>query len=386
MKFSSFIIFFSVVLSVYLSINFYIFLRGWQAIPKEFLPRTIFVAGFLFISLSFIAGRVLERISICAGSSFFVWAGSFWIAVMTYLFLSILVIDILRILNYFIHFFPGTVAENYERAKLLCAFFVLGLSIIVSAAGYVNARIPRINKLELAVQKQTTGIKTLRIAMASDIHLGTIISNSRLEKFVTIMNSLKPDIILLAGDIVDENIEPVIQDNLGELLVRLKSKYGVYAVTGNHEYIGGVKEAVDYLTAHKITMLRDEAVKIANSFYLAGREDRTIGQYEGRKRKSLKEILSGADPGLPLILMDHQPFALKEAVDAGVDLQLSGHTHHGQLWPINFITSKIFELGYGYMRKDETHFYVSSGYGTWGPPVRTSSRPEIVDITLHFNK
>jgi uncharacterized protein len=386
MKQSGFLMFFIIALLIYASVNFYIFLRGWQVIPKDFILRTIYVVVFLFFGLSFIAGRVFERISICTGSSLFVWIGSFWLAIMAYLFFSILLIDILRASNYIIHFFPDVVTNNHERLKLFCAFFVLVLSIIIVAAGYVNARIPRINKLELTVHKSSTDIKSLHIAMASDIHLGTIISNSRLEELVNAINEIKPDLILLAGDIVDEDIAPVIQNNLGELLIQLKSKYGTYAITGNHEYIGGVKEAVDYLTAHKITMLRDKVVKIGNSFYIAGREDRTKNQFDGTNRKSLQDILSGIDSRLPVILMDHQPFALNEAGDAGVDLQLSGHTHHGQLWPFNFITSKIFELSCGYLRKGGTHFYVSSGYGTWGPPVRTTARPEIAEITLHFGK
>jgi uncharacterized protein len=386
MKFSSFLIFISIALSIYGLVNFYIFLRGWQAIPKDSLIRTIYVVIFLFFSLSFIAGRIFERINVCTGSSMFVWTGSFWLGMMAYLFFCILLVDIFRTSNYFFNFFPEVIINNYDRSKLICAFFILTLTIIVVAAGFVNARIPKINRFELTIHKPGINLKSLRIAMASDIHLGTIISNSRLEKLITSINDLKPDIILLAGDIVDEDIAPVIKDNLGELLIQLKSKYGTYAVTGNHEYIGGVKEAVDYLTAHKITMLSDKAMKINNSFYLAGREDRSKNQFNGSKRKSLQEILSGTDRKLPVILMDHQPFALYEASDAGVDLQLSGHTHHGQLWPFNFITSKIFELSYGYIKKGSTHFYVSSGYGTWGPPVRTSARPEIVDIMLRFEK
>jgi predicted MPP superfamily phosphohydrolase len=246
--------------------------------------------------------------------------------------------------------------------------------------------LPKINKVELNIAKSAQNMKSLRIAMASDIHLGTIVSNSRLEKFVNAINDINPDIILLAGDIVDEDIAPVIENNLGELRIKLKSKYGTYAVTGNHEYIGGVKEAVDYLTAHKINMLSDQTIKIADAFYIAGREDRTIRQYSGKMRKSLNDILSGIDRKLPVILIDHQPFSLHVASEAGVDLQLSGHTHHGQLWPFNFLTSAIYELSYGYLHKGKTHFYVSSGYGTWGPPVRTSARPEIVDVTLHFGK
>ena len=155
-------------------------------------------------------------------------------------------------------------------------------------------------------------------------------------------------------------------------------------MTGNHEYIGGVKASVKYLTEHGVTMLMDSVALIDSSFYLAGRIDRSGRQFDGRLRRSVADLLQGIDRAKPVILMDHQPFELDKAQAAGVDLQLSGHTHHGQLWPLNWITKKVYELSWGYKQKGNTNFYVSSGYGTWGPPVRTGNTPEIVDITLRF--
>ena len=183
---------------------------------------------------------------------------------------------------------------------------------------------------------------------------------------------------------MDEDLGPVIKQNLGEVLKKITSKYGVFAVTGNHEYIGGVEPAVKYLTEHGITELRDSFVKIDDSFYLIGREDRSGKQFGGKWRRPLEEIITGIDKEFPLILMDHQPAKLDEAEKAGIDLQLSGHTHHGQLWPFNFITKKIYELSMGYKRKGKTHYYVSCGVGTWGPPIRTGNKPEIISFTLNF--
>ncbi len=124
---------------------------------------------------------------------------------------------------------------------------------------------------------------------------------------------------------------------------------------------------------------------IGEGMYVAGREDRSSGQFGGKKRKAIEELLSGLDRARPLILMDHQPFHLEEAERCGVDLQLSGHTHHGQLWPLNFITRAVYEVSMGYRRKGGTHVYVSNGVGTWGPPVRIGNRPEILRITLRFS-
>ena len=132
-------------------------------------------------------------------------------------------------------------------------------------------------------------------------------------------------------------------------------------------------------------MLRDEYVLIENEIYIAGREDRSIKQFSGRIRKPLEEIMNGIDKSKPIILMDHQPVKLIEAEKNGVDLQLSGHTHHGQLWPFNFITKKVYELSRGYKTRGSTQYYVSCGAGTWGPPIRTGSKPEIIEIELKFN-
>ncbi len=157
---------------------------------------------------------------------------------------------------------------------------------------------------------------------------------------------------------------------------------GIYAITGNHEYIGGVSRAVKYIESLKIKLLRDTAVEVNGKLILIGREDRDIKRFKGLQRKNLKDILAGVDLSKPLILLDHQPFNLQEAANYNIDLQLSGHTHAGQLWPFTYLTKAIYELDWGYKVKGNTHYYVSSGYGTWGPPVRIGSKPEIVIITL----
>jgi predicted MPP superfamily phosphohydrolase len=259
--------------------------------------------------------------------------------------------------------------------------------IIVGAlvvAGAINARTPRIKKMNLTVSKNSHQLKSLNLVVASDIHLGTIVCRKRLEAIVEKINSLDADIVLLPGDVVDEDIGPVIKQNLGETLRSIKSKFGVFAITGNHEYIGGVEPAVRYLTEHGITILRDETAMIGESFYVIGREDVSFNRGVQRRRKPLSDLLSGIDKALPIIVMDHQPFRLHEAEEQGVDLQLSGHTHHGQLFPFNFITKRIFEVSWGYKQKGKTHIYVSCGVGTWGPPVRIGNTPEIVNINLTF--
>jgi len=198
------------------------------------------------------------------------------------------------------------------------------------------------------------------------------------------INSLNPDIVLLPGDVLDEDLAPVIKNNLGANLTKIKSKYGVYAVTGNHEYIGGVEPAVRYLREHSVNVLRDSAVLIDSSFYIIGREDISSRGSSGIKRKPLNKIAAPLDKTKPMIMLDHQPFRLEEAEQNGIDIQISGHTHNGQLWPFNYITQKVYELSWGYKKKGNTHYYVSCGAGTWGPPVKTGNISEIVNIKIKF--
>ena len=140
------------------------------------------------------------------------------------------------------------------------------------------------------------------------------------------------------------------------------------------------------LKAHNIKMLSDTVININASIYIVGREERSINQFTGKKRKPLKKLMSQIDKNYPIILMDHQPFGLNEALENGIDLQLSGHTHHGQLFPFNYLTEAIFEKSWGYLKKGNTLYYISSGVGTWGPPIRTGNHPEIVNIKLTFQK
>ncbi len=382
MRLLNFIIFMSVFLTLHGLVNFYIYLRGLQALPRIAPLRLAYTAVFIILAASYIFGRTLERLTVCKASDVAIWIGSLWFAYMLYLFLGVLLIDMLRAANHFINFFPSWIGDNYARVKLIAAGAVFIVSTFVILAGHINSLYPRIGKLEFDISPRKKTIESLRVVLVTDIHLGTLIGNSRLVRLIDTINSLSPDVVLLAGDIVDEDLAPIIEQNIGATLCELRSRYGVFAVTGNHEYIGGVEPAVSYLSRHGIRFLRDQAVLIDNRFYLIGREDRSAENFNGRRRKQLSEIMKGVDISYPSILMDHQPFALRTAAQSGVHLQVSGHTHHGQLWPMNFITRMVYERSWGHVKIDNTHFYVSCGFGTWGPPVRIGNRPEILDITL----
>lgn len=382
----SFIIFLLIVLTIYGLINTYIFIKGWNALPVDPpLLHLAYAVVFGVCALAYPVGRFLERSRFPSLSVPMVWVGAFWLAAMTYFFLLVLSIDLLRLVNFIVPFFPSALATPTDQTKLLLFAFLAGGVGIVVALGAWNAARPRLKNLQLHVAKDGRQLPSIRIAVASDIHLGTIVSTRRLKRIVGMINELQPDLVLLPGDVVDEDLAPVIRYNLGETLRTIKAQYGVIAITGNHEYIGGAEAAVRYLREHGIVVLRDNVALIANSLYIIGREDRSIGQFAGGRRVQLADLMKDVDRSFPIILMDHQPFHLEEAEHAGVDMQLSGHTHHGQLWPFNYITNKVYEVSWGYKQKGNTHIYVSCGVGTWGPPVRTGNRPEILMIELSFS-
>ncbi len=384
MKSYQFLVFFSIVLLFYGGINFYIYIRGMQALPQGTIFKNWYPWIFLFVSASYVIGRFMERAWISPVSSFFTFVGSFWLAFMIYLLMAVLVIDILRFILFILPK-PAFMVANYAEIKKYIFIAVAGITGIIVLAGHINALNPRVKRIDIHINKKAGQMKTLHIAAASDIHMGTLVGPRRTAKLVRMLNECNADMILLAGDIVDEDLAPVIHNDLGRSLVKLKAPLGVFAITGNHEYIGGADSAVKYLNDHGIHMLRDTSIMINNSFYLAGRNDRDSKRFSRKERKGLDKVLEGVDLSLPVIMMDHQPFNLQQVADAGVDFQLSGHTHHGQLWPFGYITDAIYELSWGHKMKGNTHFYVSSGYGGWGPPVRTGNRPEILDIYITFN-
>jgi uncharacterized protein len=379
-----FLIFASVFLSLYGLINFYVFIRGLQAIPEGSALRLVYTIVFWIVALCFFSGRTLERVWPSAMSQVLVWVGSFWIAAIFYFFLAVLTLDLLRLTNRFVPFFPSSVARNYSYAKEAIALAVIGLVAVILFCGFINALIPRIRTIDLNVQKSEGSMKSINIVAASDIHLGTIVGRERFNQIVKKINELNPDVVLFPGDIVDEDLAPVVRQNLGETLKSIKPRFGVFAVTGNHEYIGGVEKACAYLTEHNVVMLRDKAVKVNDSFFLIGREDLSIDRFANKERKTLKELMSEVDKNYPIILMDHQPVQLSLSAQEGVDLQLSGHTHNGQVWPFNYVVKAFYEVVRGYKKIGNAHIYVSTGVGTWGPPVRIGHRPEIVNIRLRI--
>ncbi len=379
-------VFLLIVLAVYGGANFYILRRGAQALSGYPAARAaLFVLGGLLIAAyplgRFLNGRLPVRFSDAP-----LHAGSFYMALMVNLFFALVVLDILRLANRAFRVFPKAWTADPHRFGLIAFAVVVGISLLGVAGGYVNALQPRLRTLDIRFDKPAgDGREGLNVVAASDIHLGTIMGSRRLEAIVARINALEPDIVLLPGDIVDESVSQAEEERMISALQAIKAPLGVFSVPGNHEYYGGFAKNLGYLARGGVRVLQDEAIAVGGAFVLAGRRDPTAVRF-GKKRGAILEVLDGAgvDRALPVILLDHQPVGLSEAEQAGVDLQLSGHTHAGQLFPLNILNKWIYEQYWGYLRKGKTQYYVSCGVGTWGPPVRTGSVPEIVRLEISF--
>ncbi len=383
MKYWAFIIFFSVFFGTLLLGSWYVFNRGMQALPHGTM-RTFFPWLFWGLTIAFIAGQFLERGEPYLASKIITFAGSFWLVTLCYLFMMVLFIDFIRLGNYFTGFIPTQWTESFLSGKNLF-IGVSSIALVLVIAGHINALIPRIVYVDIPIDKPASSRKELKVALVTDIHMGFIVGNNRVKRLIRKINEQQPDLVLFGGDLVDHNHRPVIKWKMGQHFSQLNPPLGVFAVTGNHEYIGHAEVSIDYFSQFGIQYLRDTVQNIDNILLLGGREDKDKMRFTGEKRKSISTLMDGADKQLPILLLDHQPVELEQVSQAGVDLMMSGHTHHGQFWPFNLITNKLYELDWGYLKKGTTHYYVSSGFGTWGPPVRIGSRSEIVIFNLKMN-
>ena len=381
MRISSFLIFFSIIMLIYASVNYYLYIRGLQAFSLSQPMKRWYVAIFWTVVASFVAGMLLERTFSSVFSEWIFRIGSFWLAFLLYFLIAVVLIDIVRVFNYFFHFLPVFTPVMKMRLGLS----VVAVVSLIVVAGHINALWINVKEIPLTIHKKVSGPSEVKILMASDIHLGALIGERREKRLLEIVREQKPDLVLLCGDLVDGEIAPVLRKNLGRHIQEIQTPLGVYAITGNHEYIGGIDKTLPYLKSINIRMLLDEVVALPNGIQLIGRNDHSARGWQGNGPKSLAELLAESDSSKPVIVMNHQPFNLKEASEAKADLHLSGHTHNGQLWPFNYLTEAIFELSWGYLKKGDTHFYVSSGFGTWGPSVRTGNRPEVVIFKLKFD-
>ncbi|WP_419874429.1 metallophosphoesterase [Candidatus Pristimantibacillus sp. PTI5] len=375
-----FIAIFFCVLLVYSGISFYIGWNGWLFLSALFNWENAgwYALTTAIIAYAYIIGRAAYRTPLRPVAELFKLIGSYWFAVLEY---AVLILPAANLLSFLLKT-AGAGTSIYVVGVGSIAILLMAVLLV---RGSWNAWSPIIRTYRVQVPKPAGQMRKLRIAMASDLHLGTIVGNKHLERLLSKVEQIKPDLILLPGDILDDDIEPFLRKNMSAVLGRLKAPLGVYAVTGNHEYIGGkVPEFIAAMDAIGIRVLMDETALIADSFYVIGRKDKASAGFGGNGRMPIRDLIAPLDQSRPLILLDHQPSDIAKAAESGIDISVSGHTHRGQMMPNHLITRKLFELDWGYLKKGPLHAIVSSGFGTWGPPVRIGSRSEVIQIEVDF--
>ncbi|MFF2907906.1 metallophosphoesterase [Paenibacillus sp. NPDC057934] len=358
-------------------VNYYIGYHLWLLV-QEWLPGSypaLFWSLFTVVALAYVIGMIPWPQALKPTGRLFKVVGSYYLACMEFAILLLPLTDLVYMLLYW----SGKVPDSFVADAGGVLLVLLALFLIW---GSRNAWSTVVRNHSLPIAKSRGTRKPLTVAVASDLHLGNIVGNRHLKKMVAEINRMQPDIVLLAGDVLDDSIEPFVRNKMSEQLKLLKARYGVYAVLGNHEYYGGsIEEYTQVMKSIGIRVLQDEVVETAG-VYIVGRKDKTAETMEAGGRLSVPALLEGIDHSKPVIMMDHQPTGFGAAAQAGVDVLLSGHTHRGQIAPNHWITKRLFELDWGYLQKENLHVVVSSGFGTWGPPIRLASRSELIKLEV----
>lgn len=383
---------------LYILINIYIvkWLIKWtetcSKIFKNKIIKYIVIITYIFFASSFITGFFLpyKKIKII---------GNYFLGVIQYIVLIVVLADLIRIL------LKKTKIVNEKILSSKITFIISGsicilLTILLSTYGVIHSKKIVYTDYNVNIDK-VSNIDNLKISLVSDIHLGYNTHLSHIKKMVDMINNSNSDLVLIAGDIFDNNYEAIGNDeDIINELKRIKSKYGVYAVYGNHDIdekiLAGFtfnwdKSEVlidprmeEFLSKSNIKTLRDETILIDDSFYLIGRLDYHKYGIKINERKTIEELIKDIDIDKPIIVLDHEPYELNELSNNNVDLDLSGHTHNGQMFPSNILIKVIWDNPYGLLKVGNMTSIVTSGIGVYGPNMRVLSTAEVVNINVNF--
>ncbi len=359
----------------YFLANIYIGIRVYPLVEQALWSvQVMYVIGVIFLILSpilFFAFR--KRVGVPEAAILYK-VGTGWLMLIIYSFLLTLLGELILLFTreYLTHVLPVEVSVSK-----LHAFFIVGGTAITALIGNLNYYKKKVITLNLETEK--TLDQPVKMVVLSDLHLGHAISKKELKRWITFINQQQADIVLFAGDIIDNSLLPLTYYKLDELLREIQSKHGVYACLGNHEYLANVEMSLAFLKQSNITVLRDEVVNIGQ-IQLIGRDDKS-----NPHRKALVDLVQ-PDPSKVQIVLDHQPYDLAKAAEQHVDFQFSGHTHRGQVWPFSWITDYLFEQSHGYLKKNNTQYYISSGLGIWGGRYRIGTQSEYVVVNLKTKK
>ena len=346
----------------------YIGWHVWAILPFSRIWKTVAVLLMASCFLLFFFGlrRQTDNYSLPVAQVMYE-IGTSSIFIMLYLVIIFLVLDLGRL----VHLVPRSLLFNNWQMAVGIVVFLFVVFLYGNIHYYNKVRVP----LELTSSKPLP--KDYRVVMVSDLHLGYHNPRKELARWVDMMNAEKPDFILIAGDLIDGSIRPLNEERMAEEFHRLTAP--VYACLGNHEHFGGDANARQFYQDVGIRLLIDEAAVIDSAIVVIGRDDRS-----SRHRKSVEELIKSwnVEGSHYTIVLDHQPYELEKAEAAGVDFQLSGHTHRGQVWPISWITDAIYECSWGSHQRGNTQFYISSGLGLWGGKFRIGTQSEYIVATL----
>jgi len=346
----------------------YISWHVWCLLPFSWIWKTLVIILMAGSFLLMFAGiwRSTDQMSMPLAVTVYE-IGTSSIFILLYLFMLFLLLDLGRLLR----IFPRTLLYNNVWTAGGIAVFMFCLFLY----GHLHYKNKYRQEVTLTSGKIT---KPVKLVMMSDLHLGYHNRREELHRWIDMINAEQPDLILIAGDIIDGSMRPLKEERMYEEFRRLKAP--IYACIGNHEFYSGEPGAKQFYRDAGIHLLQD-SIAVVGDLCIIGRDDRT-----NIHRKSLGKIMaensSLTSHSSFLILLDHQPYHLEQAERQHIDFQFSGHTHHGQVWPISWITESIYECAFGAYKKGHTDYYISSGLGIWGGKFRIGTRSEYVVVTI----
>ena len=356
-----------VALSVMLVMQGYVSWHVWRVLPFSTPVKVIILLLMLAALGCMILQFKSDSLPLPVATAMYE-IGNSWLVIMFYLLMAFLLLDIGRL----VHLVPAT----WLKANAVTTTVMTGLMLTTFIAGNIHYHNKQHQEVNLTTDKALK--HPLKIVMLSDLHAGYHNRRAEVGRWVDMINAEHADLILIAGDVIDGRVRPLQEEGTLEEFKRLNAP--AFCCLGNHEYITGLSQSLDLLATSGIRVLRDDTVTVGD-VTIVGRDDRS-----NFKRKSVDALMQSVNHDNYTILLDHQPYHLEEAEQGGVDLQLSGHTHRGQVWPLNWVTRKMYECDYGQLRRGETDYYVSSGLGLWGGKFRIGTDSEYAVITITPNR
>jgi predicted MPP superfamily phosphohydrolase len=348
---------------------------SWPAPWGAALTVALLVLAAL-VPATFVGLRVLAR-DRGAPLAWFVFT---WMGIAFYLLLGSAVVDMVHVLGRASGAWPKDAERRIALARITAGLVSAAVAVVASFGVAHGLRTVAIKKVRVPLARLPKSASGYRIVQLTDIHVGPTIGRGLVESLVSQTNAIEPDMVVITGDLVDGSVEQL--GMLVEPLRELRAKDGVYFVTGNHEYYSGADEWIAHLGKLGIRVLRNERVPVRDAFDLAGVDDTSAHRMLAHHGQDIEGALRGRDPLRTVVLLAHQPKAVHQAAALGVDLQLSGHVHGGQMVPFNWLVRLDQPFVSGLHRVGGTWVYVSMGAGYWGPPMRVGSTAEITCLEL----